>query len=459
MSDFLPEERAYEPRGAARALWDCRDKEVLLDGPAGTGKTRAILEKIHAACMNYPGARWLILRKTRTSMTESVLATFEDKVVEAGCSILDGASRQNRFSYEYDNGSKIVVGGMDRPDRIISTDYDGLAAFEATELSVDDWEKATSRIDRGGAMPYSQAIADCNPQAKGHWLNQRANTLMTRLLSRHEDNPLLWDKGDWTAIGRGYIERLDRLTGVRLQRLRYGRWAQAEGIVYENYDAAIHIIDRFEVPSQWRRIRAVDFGFTNPFVCQWWAIDPDGRAYRYREIYHTKRTVAEHAGTIRTYSQGERYEATVSDHDAEDRATLDREGIPTCPADKAIMPGIQAMTHRLAIAGDGRPRLFFMRDSLIERDESLAEAGLPWCTEQEFDGYMWPKNVEGKAIKEVPVDKDNHGMDASRYAAMFLDSGNIPMLTAIGPKSVRDEACESGREWLSVENEELWSSV
>jgi predicted transcriptional regulator len=39
----------------------------------------------------------------------------------------------------------------------------------------------------------------------------------------------------------------------------------------------------------------VDFGYTNPFVMQWWAEDPDGRLYLYREIYRTRRLVEDHA--------------------------------------------------------------------------------------------------------------------------------------------------------------------
>jgi hypothetical protein len=74
--------------------------------------------------------------------------------------------------------------------------------------------------------------------------------------------------------------------------------------------------------QQWRKIRAIDFGYVNPFVCQWWAIDNDGRMFRYRELYMTGRTVKDHADKINLLSSGESYEATICDHDAEDRATL-----------------------------------------------------------------------------------------------------------------------------------------
>jgi phage terminase large subunit len=238
------------------------------------------------------------------------------------------------------------------------------------------------------------------------------------LESRHEDNPRLFDEqGNQTEQGAAYLAKLDALTGVRYQRLRKGVWAAAEGLVYE-FDAAIHLLDAFPIPSTWRRIRSIDFGYSNPFVCQWWALDNDDRMYLYREIYRTQRTVAVHAKQIRALSDGERYEGSVADHDAEDRATLQAEGVGTAPAEKAISPGIQAVAERLKVAGDGKPRLFILRDALVERDEALAEAKKPCCTWEESSVYVWPKGIDGRPLKEVPVDADNHGMDAMRYAVM-----------------------------------------
>jgi hypothetical protein len=67
------------------------------------------------------------------------------------------------------------------------------------------------------------------------------------------------------------------------------------------------------------------------------------------------------------------------------------------------------------------PRIFFLRDALVERDESLAEAKLPCSTLDEIEGYVWPKGQDGKSVKEVPMDRDNHGMDAMRYACAYVD--------------------------------------
>jgi hypothetical protein len=76
---------------------------------------------------------------------------------------------------------------------------------------------------------------------------------------------------------------------------------------------------------------------------------------------------------------------------------------------------------RLRPAGDGRPRLFLFSDALIERDEVLADKGKPCCTAEEFPRYAWPKGRDGRPVKEVPVDVDNHGMDSCRYVCAYVD--------------------------------------
>jgi hypothetical protein len=55
-------EKAYGPKGGARELFYLKDPEVLLAGPAGTGKSRAALEKLNFLALKYPGFRGLIVK-------------------------------------------------------------------------------------------------------------------------------------------------------------------------------------------------------------------------------------------------------------------------------------------------------------------------------------------------------------------------------------------------------------
>jgi len=413
--------------GAARQLFRCVAPEVILAGPAGTGKSRACLERLHKLALDYPGMRGLMVRRTRKALTQSAMVTFREKVLHPLDNVVFRATDQE---YRYGNGSVIVVAGLDDPAKVMSAEYDLIYVMEATEVTEHAWETLTARL-RNGVVPFQQIIGDCNPDAPTHWLKRRADRGATVMLeSRHEDNP---------SVTAQYLAVLDSLTGVRYLRLRKGIWAAAEGLVYDDWNTAVHLTDRFDIPPSWRKLRVIDFGYTNPFVCQWWALDGDSRMYLYRELYMTQRTVDEHATQILALSKGETYIATVADHDAEDRATLAKRGIVTIPAYKAVSRGIQAVQGRLRPAGDGRPRLFFLRDSLIERDERLSEMKKPCCTAEEFDGYVWPKGQDGRALKEEPVKEDDHGMDACRYAVASRDlipRTNAPAIAGSRPAIV-----------------------
>lgn len=350
-----------------------------------------------------------------------------------------GGSKEEPAKYRYPNGSVLVVGGLDKASKVMSSEYDGIFVQEAIELTEAEWEALTTRL-RNGVWPVQQLLADTNPDAPHHWLKQRINKGLTaEWFSRHEDNPVLWNKSaqQWTPQGAAYMEKLEALSGVRYHRLRRGKWVAAEGVIYEGWSRDLHLIDGIPVadetkvdsagvPLDWPRYWSVDFGYTNPFVWQAWAIDPDGRAYRYHEIYRTQRLVEDHAKDILKVTLGEpRPVAIICDHDAEDRATLERHlGMYTMPAKKAVSAGIQAVASRLKVVGDGKPRLFMVRDSLVDRDLTLDEKKLPLCSEEEIDAYVWDtSNGTKKDAKkgEQPVKKDDHGMDAMRYMVAQLD--------------------------------------
>jgi len=426
-----------EIRGAPARLWDEASGEIIISGPAGTGKTRAILEYIHQRCSNEK-IRVLFLRKTAESLKASALVTFQEQVLhefDGKRSLYDGVTyfggnniQSAQFTYQT-TGSRIVVAGIDQSTKVKSTEWDIVFVNETTELTLDDWEMLTGRTDRPSmfAKPPSVVIGDCNPDAPTHWIKQREALGQLKFWqSIHEDNPAMWDRHakQWTPSGLAYMARLDSLTGVRYQRLRLGKWVAAEGQIYEGWDPSIHLIDRSQVNPEWPHFWSIDFGFTNPFVWQDWQFDNDGRMYLVDEIYATGVLVEDHASNIisRTADRP-RPRVIVTDHDAEDRATFERKtGFRTTPAKKDVSPGIQAVASRLKNQADGKSRLFIVRDACPprERDKSLIERGKPSCTADEFPTYIWDTR-QGVRKGESPLKEDDHGMDALRYQAVYHD--------------------------------------
>jgi phage terminase large subunit len=114
----------------------------------------------------------------------------------------------------------------------------------------------------------------------------------------------------------------------------------------------------------------------------------------------------------------------VCDHDAEGRATLEQElGMGTEAAHKSVLEGLDITQRRFIVQPDSRPRIYFLRDSLVEMDSELEEAGRPTCTIDELPGYVWAD----KKTKEEPVKEDDHGADAMRYIVAQRELGIRPM--------------------------------
>lgn len=415
----------YNPYPWQIEAWRDRSRICVYGGGAGGGKSRAAAEKMHGFMKKYPKAVGIALRKAREYASKSVVyalmtAIGDDKSVRYSSSDL---------MFHYDNGSRIFIAGMkDEGQRqaLRSINGDGSADFiwgeEANALTEDDHNELLGRL-RGTAAPWLQLLYTTNPDGPFHWIK-------TRLIDGGEATVHYSKASDNPHLPPEYKDILASITGVLGLRLAKGMWVQAEGVVYDTWSDELHMIDAMPQGWQaWRKIRVIDFGYVNPFVCQWWAIDGDGRMYRYREIYMTKRTLtdpsgreADHITKIKLLSQGERYEATICDHDAEDRATLEQAGIYNSAAVKDVSRGIQAVQARLACGVNEKPRIFLLKGALVEPDDFLVTARKPFCTEQEFSVYAWQKMPDGKANKEEPQKIHDHGMDAARYAVMYLDA-------------------------------------
>ncbi len=161
-------------------------------------------------------------------------------------------------------------------------------------------------------------------------------------------------------LSKEYVENLKASTptGMWYDRAINGLWVAAEGLIYTDWDPNIHVIEPFEIPADWQRVRAIDLGYVNPFVCLWGAIDHDGRLYVYDEHYEAGKLIEHHAAAIKQSTDPVVW--TVRDHDAQEGAELEKNLIYTIPAKKDVLPGIQKVAARLKTQPDGKPRLYIM---------------------------------------------------------------------------------------------------
>ena len=422
-------------------------KEYLLEGPSGTGKTVGLLFFADMVAQEYPGCRILFCRKTRSSMTESVLDLFETEILGEGHAAMTGnRSSETRQSYTYPNGSHIVLVGLEKVERIMSSQFDLICVFEATELLLKDWDFLSTR-NRNWVTPFQIMVADCNPGSQYHWLNLRANRgIMHRLLSVHEDNPKWFDHeaNDWRPQGRKYIGALGNQVAERVARLRDGEWTSQAGKVLAEYLANTHLlegrmekyhgyvllhIDRWENDPRRESpvklesfIISQDWGDDAPGVQQVWGLDESGRMFRISEVYRRLYTTEQWAEIAEAHVEEFGAREIVCDHDLERIRVFNNRlarkhglGRIARKANKNINVGIQEVRQMLS-----EERLFLIKGVLREgRDQDLDQDGEPCCTEEEIGSYVWKKDADGRPTDKP--DKRNcadHGCDAMRYAVM-----------------------------------------
>lgn len=213
-------------RGANQRAQEITDREWMLAGPSETGKTWATLWRLDQELAATPGAQGALVRKLAVDIAPTVLVTYR-RVLALSRSGAQPFGGEKPEWYDYPNGARLYIGGIDRPGRILSGERDYVYVNQAEELDVNDWETLTTRTTGRGAVTATPMLfGDCNPADPEHWILKRRDAgALTFLQSVHENNPTLYDAdGQITAQGRRTMATLDNLTGARYSRLRLGEW-------------------------------------------------------------------------------------------------------------------------------------------------------------------------------------------------------------------------------------------
>jgi len=306
-----------------------------------------------------------------------------------------------------------LVGAKDAKafGRIRGATCAGAYVDEATLLPKGFLTELLGRLSLRGAKLFGTT----NPDGPAHWLKlefiDRAHELNMRVFSfTLDDNPSL-DPDYVKAIKAEHV-------GLWYQRLILGKWVAAEGIVYDAWNPALHVVDTLPRIDRWFSL-GIDYGTTNPLdaVTVGRGRGPDGitRLYVGGEWRHDPRvkkvrlTDAQHSANVREFlQQHPREDGTLSqgivpqfmcvDPSAAsfiEQLLHDRVGTVT-PADNSVLDGIRTVSSLMAA---DRLRVHSSCKALI----------------QELAGYSWDDKATEKG-EDKPMKVADHAVDALRYA-------------------------------------------
>lgn len=449
----IPISESLLPTQSSRVLdlWRADDVELCVDGPVGCSKTVQVMLKILALHERYSGFQSLVVRAEAKTLHTTIVPQLFNKIfryhVKSSRNPFKLYGGVNRASHiDFDNGGRMTFGGMDDSGKILGSEYDLIFYNQAEREKLQkNWEDLIGRglegragnwphWELGYSRPRFQIIADANPSAPTHWLKIREGLGQIRFISfRHEDNPLYYYDGDWTERGSATVSGLEgRYTGYMKERMVYGRWVSAEGIVYTMFRSDVdgtgyHVryVERDEIGEHWRWYCSIDYGSVNAMCCQLWAMSPDrSRHIMYREIYHTALTPRTFIPMIRRMLSGagvSRVCTMYTDHNASHNQDLREAGFHVTEADKDVLNGIELVKDWLSrsyIGSDNveRPCLVFNKNALSHPPDPKLR-GKPGCTVDEFPLYSYKEESDRKGDEsdEKPRSMWDHGMDPLRY--------------------------------------------
>lgn len=271
-------------------------KIVGYGGAAGGGKSDALLGAAIVYCFTYPRAKVAYFRRHFTQLEGPGGAVMRSEELLTGVAKYNAQKRR----WTFPNGSILQFCYLDRDEDVHnfqSQQFDVQLYDEATQFTWFQISYMQSRIRSARGYPTFAAMAT-NPGGTGAaWFKSNfVNAGEPELPVDVEVEPgrfrthifipaTLSDNIILEKMDPGYRENLENLPEHLRKQLLEGDWDTAEGSAFPEFKKSTHVIPPFQIPDDWIRFRSLDWGYAKPYSVGWYAVDHDGRLYKYRELY------------------------------------------------------------------------------------------------------------------------------------------------------------------------------
>ncbi len=354
------------------------DKKITIEqGGTRSGKTYNIL--IWIIFFYAPSQRKKVIticRKTFPSLRATVMRDFLDILKTYD---MYREERHNKSSSEYFLYDSLVEFiSLDEPRKVRGRKRDLLFINEANDLTYEDWQQLLFRTKE-------KIILDYNPSDEFHWIYDKVKVRDDTdfYITTFNDNPFLED-----SIIRE-IKRLKETDENYWRIYGLGEVGTGKSLIFTS-----HVCDK--IPEEAKFLSyGMDFGYTNDPTTLIGVWKHDTSLYIKEFLYRTGMTNQDIAKQLEIIGLNRRDEIYADSAEPKSIEEIYRFGWNVKPATKgkdSINIGIDTLK---------RYKLYVTKDSQN--------------TIKEFRNYKWREDKNGNVLN-VPIDLNNHSIDACRYA-------------------------------------------
>lgn len=372
---------------------------IIADGAIRSGKTVCMsLSFVMWAMTQFNGQNFGMCGKTIGSFRRNVLFWLKMMLRSRGYTVVDHradnlvvVTRGETTNYFY------IFGGKDErsQDLIQGITLAGVFFDEVALMPESFVNQATGRCSVDGSKYWF----NCNPDGPYHWFN-------TGWIDKKKEKHLLYlhfTMDDNLSLSEKIKERYRSMyTGVFYRRYILGLWAMADGIIYDMFDIARHVISDLSNLVNANYYVSCDYGTQNATVFLLWCKECSGRWVCCREYYYSGRdeerqkTDTEYADDLERWLAGIKPVKIIIDPSAASFIVeLKKRGYTIKKAKNDVLDGIRFVA------------------SLLNQDLIAISDQCP-NTIKEFGSYIWDQKASERG-EDKPVKLHDHAMDALRY--------------------------------------------
>lgn len=393
--------------GGYNKFWNNKNFYRVVKGSRGSKKSRTTALNFIYRLMKYEWSNLLVVRRFSNTNKQSTYTDLKWATNQLGVAYLFKFNESLPEITYKPTGQKILFRGLDDPLKITSITVDvGILCWAWFEeaYQIETFDKFSTVVEsiRGSLDEpefFKQITVTFNPWSERHWLKPTFFDEDTRLKNVYS-NTTTFRVNEW--LDKVDVDRYEDLYRTNPRRARIvcdGEWGVAEGLVYDNF--VVEDFDWFQIYKKTQfKVHGIDYGFTNdPTALVSAVVDLDNKILWLYDEHYEKGMLSDDIYKMIVKKDLETAEIK-SENDMRMIAELKNKGVkrivPAVKGPHSIMPGIQYV----------QGFKIYVHPSCIH-------------TIEEFNTYTFEQDNEGNWINK-PIDKNNHALDALRYALSDL---------------------------------------